>query len=77
MREEDAAAIAKRLGNLPRAASSDIVRFRFGSGGHGGGSGEEDMPKPAKKVCEAPGVATFLHRQWLTLRTAASALPCL
>ena len=45
MREEDAHAIAARLGSYERTCSTEVPRFR------GVGRQSEDMmPKPAKKV---------------------------
>jgi hypothetical protein len=60
MREEDAEAIARRLGNLTRKASSDLVRFRFGGGG--GRAPEDEPPKPGKKVRPAASCALSLRQ---------------
>ncbi len=45
MREEDAHAIAARLGSYERTCSTEVPRFRSV-----GRQSEEMMPKPAKKV---------------------------
>ena len=45
MREEDAHAIAARLGSYERTCSTEVPRFRSV-----GRQSEEIMPKPAKKV---------------------------
>ena len=45
MREEDAHAIAARLGSYERTYSTEVPRFRSV-----GRQSEEIMPKPAKKV---------------------------
>ena len=45
MREEDAHAIAARLGSAERTCSTEVPRFRSV-----GRQSEEIMPKPAKKV---------------------------
>ena len=45
MREEDAHAIAARLGSYDRTYSTEVPRFRSV-----GRQSEEMMPKPAKKV---------------------------
>ena len=45
MREEDAHAIAARLGSYERTCSTEVPRFRSV-----GRQSEDMMPKPAKKV---------------------------
>ena len=50
MREEDAEAIARRLGNTQRMASTDLVRIRFSSDGGSRGGADKDAPTTAKKV---------------------------
>ena len=49
MREEDAHAIAARLGSYDRTYSTEVPRFRSV-----GRQSEEMMPKPAKKVGPHP-----------------------
>ena len=49
MREEDAHAIAARLGSYDRTYSTEVPRFRSV-----GRQSEEMMPKPAKKVGGTP-----------------------
>ena len=56
MREEDAHAIAARLGSYERTCSTEVPRFR------GVGRQSEDMmPKPAKKVRTFRERATLLE----------------
>ena len=73
MREQEAAAIAERLGgSCARAPSTNLARFRLGSAG-GRTSTEEELPNPTKKV----GGAALLTRAGHVLSASTGVLPAL